>query len=544
LAIIKLKKIICLIMSYFATLPPEKDPNLSQIIGCLLLMLALFLGLSNVSWAKSYKKNSDNGSAITSFSCVDPTITASSNPSAVCAGASVTLTATCSAGTSRWSTRETTTQIVVNPAQTTDYAVFCLTSDGCSSAPVPINVTVWALPDAGPDQILVCSGSAVPSSVTLTAKTNTSSSNGQWYAQASNPTSTTFGSETSLTTTVSGLQPGGTYKFVWANSTGCSDEMQIIVPPCPSPAFLLLTKAVSTTRAKLGDILTYTVVVANSGGTSATNVIVNNALSPEAVSVPNSASVSAGTLMNGSPAQWTIANLAGNATATLIFSASVVDAGVIYCTATLPNSATVQVCTSIPIKVCKGSQQGFELMAPAGYTTYIWYKNGTAQSVNTQSFTAVGAGEYSVELGNGQSTSCLDGSCCPVVIEEEDMLASASLVVGKPSCTTNSTPKTDATLTVIGLGNNVSQYTYQYSTGTAFNAQQAMPNTPKAIPEFDPTVTGLAGGADYTVRITAPGGCYRDITIRIDAVNCACPPMVCVPFTMRKTMARGVPIQP
>ncbi len=472
--------------------------------------------------------------ALVNKACVIPAVpTVSSSKSTVCASAPITLTATCSSGRPRWSTNETTSQITVYPAGPVTYTVVCEEFSGCASPPASITTVGEPLPDAGPDQTLICTGGVVSMSTTLTVRSNTNTNVGQWYAQGGNPNSTTFASATSLTTAVSGLQPGGTYYFVWANNTGCSDEMTVTVPTCGTPALLKLKKIVSKTRARVGDVLNYTVVLTNVGSSMATNILVMNTLSTETVAVPNSASMSSGTFTAGSPAQWTVATLPANATATLTFSASVLSGGVVYCTATVSNSVTAQVCTSVPINVCKGSKQGFELMAPAGYTAYIWYKNGTVQPVTTQSFTAVGAGEYSVEVSNGQSGSCLDGSCCPVVIEEDDVLASASLTIGLPTCTGN-VPQPNATLTVTGLGTNAAQYSYQYSVGAAFNQSQAI--------SINGNVIGnLAGSTDYTVRITAPGGCIRDLVIRINSADCGCPPALCVPATIRKIMARGVP---
>lgn len=471
---------------------------------------------------------------------IPPVPTVSSSQSAVCAGAPVTLTATCSSGTPRWNTNETTSQITVFPVGPSTYTVVCQTFQGCASAPATITALGAPLPDAGPDQSLSCAGGVVSSTAILTARSNTNSNLGQWFAQASNPNATTFASATSLTTAVSGLQPGGSYRFVWANNTGCSDEVIITVQSCGTSAQLTLKNLVSKTRGQVGDVLTYTVVLTNTGGSTASNILVVNTLSDGAVAVPNSASVSSGTFTAGSPAQWSVASLPANGTATLTFSASVLESGVVYFTATVSNSATAQVCTSVPIKVCRGSQQGFELMAPAGYTTYIWYKNGIVQPSGTQTFTAVGAGEYSVEVSNGQSGTCLEGSCCPVVIEEEDALASASLTVGLATCVSN-IPQANATLTVTGLGNNAGQYTYQYSIGAAFNNQQSIPAQPTAIPTVGPTISGLIGGTDYTVRITAPGGCFRDLVVRINNANCSCPPALCVPFSVRKTKSRSVP---
>ncbi len=95
-----------------------------------------------------------------------PTVTVSSTQ--ICAGASVTLTASGCDGSVIWSnTQKTGNWIVVNPTVSTTYQAFCkvrnCTGDG--SAPVRVNVVAPAAPLVATSKALVCSGE----SVTLTA---------------------------------------------------------------------------------------------------------------------------------------------------------------------------------------------------------------------------------------------------------------------------------------------------------------------------------------------------------------------------------------
>ncbi|WP_460969788.1 Ig-like domain-containing protein, partial [Spirosoma migulaei] len=101
-------------------------------------------------------------------------------------------------------------------------------------------------------------------------------------------------------------------------------------------------------------------------------------------------------------------------------------------TATLSGCGTASVsytapqsCTAAcqpPIHVCKGSGYGFEISATSGLGTYQWYRNGSAISGATgSSFTATQAGSYSVVVNGNVVGQCPDGSCCPVVIVEDEV---------------------------------------------------------------------------------------------------------------------------
>lgn len=190
----------------------------------------------------------------------------------------------------------------------------------------------------------------------------------------------------------------------------------ITVQPVPR---LALSTLVSKGRATVGEVLTYTVIVSNTGNAAASNVVVEEYISAKAVYISNSATASTGTFTAGIPTNtWAFATLPANASATLTYSASVVGEGVVNVTSTIQNVDTVQVCTSIPIRVCPGSNFAVQVNAPAGYSSYKFY-NGTTlvQEGTLNSYTATTAGEYKVLVDDGTGT-CQQQSCCPLVIEE------------------------------------------------------------------------------------------------------------------------------
>lgn len=184
-------------------------------------------------------------------------------------------------------------------------------------------------------------------------------------------------------------------------------------------AKLNLVSYVNKSKAYPGELLTYTVVLTNTGKGSASNIIVNDLLSTKATYIPNSVSYTAGSFTTGIPMYtWAIASLPASGSATLVFSASVVTEGVVFNSATITNVDTAQVCTSIPFRVCAGSNYAIRIDAPAGYSKYKFY-NGTTLLAETtvNSYTATAAGEYKV-IGDNLPAACSEGSCCPIIIEE------------------------------------------------------------------------------------------------------------------------------
>ncbi|MEZ0539115.1 ELWxxDGT repeat protein [Fibrella arboris] len=95
-----------------------------------------------------------SASVVITASPSSPTLTAS--PSAtLCAGASVTLTATGCAGTVTWNTGATGSSLAVAPAATATYTVTC-TQNGCPSGPGSIELTVKPVPIAPVIKASIC----------------------------------------------------------------------------------------------------------------------------------------------------------------------------------------------------------------------------------------------------------------------------------------------------------------------------------------------------------------------------------------------------
>lgn len=74
-------------------------------------------------------------------------------------------------------------------------------------------------------------------------------------------------------------------------------------------------------------------------------------------------------------------------------------------------------CVSVPLKICLERRDTVIILAPAGYQTYKWLKNGV-QIVGATSYTLeVGeVGSYTVELPDGK---CPVKNCCPAIVEAE-----------------------------------------------------------------------------------------------------------------------------
>ena len=439
-----------------------------------------------------------------------------------CAGQSVTLTASNCTADVTWSTGLTGASIIVTPTLTTVYSVTC--SDDVNSATATTTVLV------SPSPSLVLSAS----SQSLTA-----------------------GSSVSLT--VSGCQSG---TVVW--STGLSGQLSMVVSPTVNTVYsatcttgpqcftttsisltviqlpiLSLTKRVNKSRAQLGEVISYTVVLVNSGSGAASNVVVRDSISVGLALVPGSLTTSVGSVTVGSPVSlWGIASLPANATATLSFSASATAEGVVYNRASIPGD-TASVCTSVPLKVCKGTAYAIELSAPVGYSRYQWFRRaGTSQEVvvydgPVSSYTATALGEYRVVVNNGQG-QCPNLSCCPVIIEE-DSIPVFTVMAKSPTCIVNQA-QANGSLTLLGLGADVSAYRYAISVGSSFTVVNP---TLLAVPANGIIASTLNTTQTYTVRVYNGLGCYRDYTVTL-TVDCSCPAEICVPVVLKKTRSRTV----
>ncbi|WP_170061104.1 SdrD B-like domain-containing protein [Spirosoma aerolatum] len=300
------------------------------------------------------------------------------------------------------------------------------------------------------------------------------------------------------------------------------------------PPVLTLDKVVDKSKAKQGDTLTYTLVLTNTGSTTATNVTVRDSTTIGLSYVANSASAPIGTTFTqGNPVSlWTVSSLTPGQSLSLTFQAKADSSGILYNVATIPGD-TAKVCTSIPVKVCQGSSYLFELVVAAGRTSYKWYRDGVeivGATTNVLSVTA--AGTYSL-VADGGSGQCSDFSCCPFIVEE-DTLPTFKAVAIPVTCVGN----VAQTNGQIVLSEFKAGYTYQYSLGNTFNASATLSGATKAIPVDGVIVSNLANPVttqSYTIRVYNSNGCYTDVTVLMTPTVCGCPASVCVPLVIRQT---------
>ena len=297
---------------------------------------------------------------------------------------------------------------------------------------------------------------------------------------------------------------------------------------------LSLEKLVDKTRAEAGSILSYSIVLTNSGSTTATNVTVRDSSTAGLTYVANSATAPAGTTFTqGTPATtWVISSLAPGQSLTLTFQAKADSSGILYNVATIPGD-TAKVCTSVPVHICSGAQYLFRLTASAGLSSYQWYKDGIAiPNATTNVLSVTAAGSY----GLGANTlpgQCPDFSCCPFIVVEDTLPAFQAKAISV-ACT-GSIAQANGQIVLSGFN---SAYTYQYSLGSTFNGSASLSGPAQSIPQNGVIVSNLANpvvATAYTIRVYNGSGCYTDVMVMLLPTVCGCPANVCVPLVITQT---------
>lgn len=74
-------------------------------------------------------------------------------------------------------------------------------------------------------------------------------------------------------------------------------------------------------------------------------------------------------------------------------------------------------CVSLPIMLCSAKGEKVELMAPTGYSTYVWKRNGVViQGETSNIYLATQNGSYTVEIPS--LNTCSVAGCCPIIITD------------------------------------------------------------------------------------------------------------------------------
>ncbi|MCX6305076.1 MAG: hypothetical protein NT040_08915 [Bacteroidetes bacterium] len=348
-----------------------------------------------------------------------PTVTITPpGPTAICAGASVVLTA--SGGTGYlWSNATTTAAITVTVAGT--YTVTVTDGSGCTNTASRV-VTVNALPAAvitpgGPTTF------CVGGSVVLTASGGT----GYLWSNAA-------------TTAAITVVASGTYTVTVTSAAGCSSIASQVVTVNPSPT-AVITPGGPTTFCAGGSVLltasggtgylwsnaattaaitvvangTYTVTVTNAAGcsNSASRVVTVNPLPTATITPPGPTAICAGasvvlTASGGTGYLWSNASTTASITVTVAgtYTVTVTDAN--GCTNTASRVVTVNALPAAvitpggPTTFCAGGSVSLSASANAGY---IWSTGAT-----TQSITATTSGSYTVTVTDGNGCTAVSAA--------------------------------------------------------------------------------------------------------------------------------------
>ncbi|MVM38408.1 DUF11 domain-containing protein [Spirosoma sp. HMF3257] len=302
-------------------------------------------------------------------------------------------------------------------------------------------------------------------------------------------------------------------------------------PITTSNPALSVQVSVSLSKAKLGDVLTYSLVLTNTGSTSATTTV-RDSISTGTSYIAGSATVPAGTSLTvGQPVSlWNVPIIAAGQSLTLTFQVRVDSTGILYNIATIAGD-TVKACTSIPVKMCVGDE--YTLTVPAGRASYKWYKDGLLIQGQTSNVLVVTEpGTYSLGVDNVTGL-CPDFSCCPFIVELDTLPAYQALAIGA-TCLGNS-PQNNGQLVLSKFNPN---HTYQYSLGATFDPTASLSGTPQLIPAnglIASTLPSPVVSQLYTVRVYNTSGCYTDRTLLLLPTVCGCPVDICVPFVMAQT---------
>lgn len=105
------------------------------------------------------------------------------------------------------------------------YRFIWTNASGCADT---TSVTVTGKPNAGSDKAVSCV--ALPGGNAAMTATGA----GTWTAMSGNPGAATITAAISPTTVISGFTAAGTYRFIWTNTSGCSDTASVSVTAKPN----------------------------------------------------------------------------------------------------------------------------------------------------------------------------------------------------------------------------------------------------------------------------------------------------------------------
>jgi uncharacterized repeat protein (TIGR01451 family) len=209
-----------------------------------------------------------------------------------------------------------------------------------------------------------------------------------------------------------------------------------VTAPVSTEADLSLTKTVNQKKVAVGDLVTYSIIVKNESQNAATGVTVKDMM-PAGVLYQTNATAF-GTYSNATGI-WNIGTIPAGQTVTLLISVKVLGQGTFFNRAEVltmdgtdpdskpGNSALTAAqnggksplleddyattCFYVPVEMCDGSGDEFDISVPTGYSQIQWYKNGAAiQGATSTTLRVSTPGQYTFTTFEG---TCPAGGCCP-----------------------------------------------------------------------------------------------------------------------------------
>ena len=399
---------------------------------------------------------------------IAPTLTVSTNVSAVCASGSATLTASgSSTGEYTWSgpginTTTTTGSLSVSPTVTSTYTVTAPTSCGTSTQQVTVVVKALTISPAAP---AVCSGGPI----TLTASYNgTSVLSYSWVNTANN--SQIIGTNATLT-----VNPTVTSTYrVTALTADCSTLTQLVTVTVGAGT-VTTSPAAATICAR-----TPTVLSASSTNPATTYRWVNKAVPGTTLSTTSTVTVEP----NSTTTYQVIATTCGSVSAT----------DVVVTVATADYSAT-----SAAPAVCLGSSTTLTASSNISGATYRWY---------------VGTGTTIVSTGAQLTVSPTEPTSYRATITTECGSADRTVSVGVNSQPVASITPASAT---IGYNKSITLTASSNIAGTIYSWSPAASLTTSASGS-SVTTNNLTQTTTFTVVATTAQGCSstRQVTVNVN----------------------------
>jgi uncharacterized repeat protein (TIGR01451 family) len=196
---------------------------------------------------------------------------------------------------------------------------------------------------------------------------------------------------------------------------------------------LSLIKTINQKKIVIGDLVTYTISLTNQSNNAGSGISVKDYM-PAGV-VFKSFSTSTGTF-NSTTGVWTVGNIAPQQTINLMITVQATSQGTFFnraevltadqidpdskpgntFTTGLPVNPILEddnasICFYVPIEICSGSGDEYDITVPQGYQGIQWYKNGTAingATASTLRVNSAGLYTFTTLVGN-----CPTGGCCP-----------------------------------------------------------------------------------------------------------------------------------